>query len=314
MGAGFSLTTAVSFLKTALPKAANISQTADQGLAAGNSLAESLHQYLSTNLYCQLLLAEKHGHLGESLNEIGQFLTTELKQRRKLWGLLQYPVLLLVMLVGMLVALQLFVFPEIRGWQNSNHSDSLPVGQWVGWSIAGVMMITAASLAGWVVRYVRSSTVDRVKMLCALPVIGRLWRLYYCYYLVTNLAVMLRHGLSLAEIGEISRQFPDRSLINHLGQTIAQAGETGEELSTILARYPFVPAELPLFFTKGNSQKQLGEDLTIFAKVQFQRLLSSLEQLLNLVQPVIFILIAIVIVGMYLSILLPIYHSLTGVY
>lgn len=40
----------------------------------------------------------------------------------------------------------------------------------------------------------------------------------------------------------------------------------------------------------------------------------SIEQLLTFVQPLLFGIIAIVIVGMYLSIMLPIYQSMKGIY
>ena len=59
---------------------------------------------------------------------------------------------------------------------------------------------------------------------------------------------------------------------------------------------------------------QLGTDLMALGKIQFQRLLAQLEELLSFVQPVIFIVIAVVIVVLYLSILLPIYQSIQGVY
>lgn len=305
---------AVRFLQTALPQTAAVSQMVDRSLASGQTLAAALKPCVSPNLFCQLQLADKHGRLGESLAEIGKFLAAELKQRRKLFALLQYPLLLLVLLVGMLVALQIFVFPEIQSWQTANHSQPLLVGQWIGLAGGGIVMTLLGTLFGWLIRYWRSPVITRINMLCKLPVLKRSFRLYYCYFLVTNLAVMLKHGLSLAEVGEVTESFAPNTLLHHLGRSIKAAGQNGADLPTVLTQYPFVPPELPMLFIKGATQQKLGADLTVFAKVQFQRLLTGLEQLLNLVQPVIFILIAVVIVGMYLSILLPIYHSLAGVY
>jgi competence protein ComGB len=65
---------------------------------------------------------------------------------------------------------------------------------------------------------------------------------------------------------------------------------------------------------KGETVEELGKQLTIFSSLIFSRLIKKIEQLLVLVQPILFGIIAVVIVMMYLSIMLPIYQSMKGIY
>lgn len=304
---------AVKFLQTALPDSKEVSVAVDESLAEGNLLADALKPFLKLDLYYQLRLAERHGKLPETIEQMGQFMEARVNQRQKLVALLQYPCLLLILLLAMFIALQIFVFPEIQSWQ-SNEGQSLGWLKWAVMVALCILLTLVASLLGWLIRFFRSSLVQRVNMLCKLPVFGSSFQLYYCYYVLSNVAMMVNHGLSLAEIGQVTAAFHTKSLLYHIGQSISRAGQKGEGLSTIISTYRFIPKELPLLLEKGQTLEKLGQDLTAFANIQFQRLLGSIERLLTFVQPLLFVVVALIIVGMYLSILLPIYHSLQGVY
>ena len=80
-----------------------------------------------------------------------------------------------------------------------------------------------------------------------------------------------------------------------------------KDYTTIFLQYFHMNAELSTLID------DLGNDLTALANILFQRLASRIERLLTLIQPIIFGIIAIVIVGLYLRLLLPIYHSMQGV-
>ena len=148
---------------------------------------------------------------------------------------------------------------------------------------------------------------------CRLPFVGRSFRLYYSYYLTTNLAGMLRYGLSLKEIIQVTGQYGQSSLLYQFSAIIRELVAEGKGVDQVIINYPFIPNELVVFINKGATLEELGDELAVFAQLQFKRLVQSIERLLVWVQPVIFILIAVTIVALYLSILLPIYHSLQGV-
>lgn len=308
---GFSLQHALHFTKTALPTLAPTLTTIEQGVRAGRPFSTCIAPFVTTDLYYQILLAERHGKLAKAFQEIGTLLATRQRQYRKLRGLLQYPLILLVFLAVVVAGLASFVYPELRTWQNVQSSPWRSI-------LTSILLFCATAVLASVVlfwwRWRRQDALHRAVIKCRLPVVGQCYRLYYGYYLTTNLAILLRHGMSLQEILELTRQFDQSALLFQLGACAQDCVQRGRGVEELLGIYPFVPAELVIFINKGATLAELGADLAAFADIQFKRLTAAIDHLLGWVQPVIFALIAVVIIGLYLSILLPIYHSFPEVY
>lgn len=312
---GFSLQGALTFTMAMMKKEQEPLESINRRLLAGKQFADSVRPFVKPDLYYQLLLAEKHGHLVTTLQEIGSLLVTKQRQKQKLRQLLQYP-LLLLSLLGLLVAgLSTYVFPELRSWQQTPYPAV--VGQWrpimlcLGIGLAILLVLTSTRSA---LRWRKMNAIQRANWLSGLPLFGRCYRLYYGYYVTSTIAILLRGGLSLKEILLIVERFSTGSLLHSLGQTAKYEVSTGGSLENVIAGCRFLPGELMVLISKGATVKELGADLNMLARLQFRQLLAQLEALLTMVQPVIFIVIAMVIVALYLSILLPIYHSIQGVY
>lgn len=285
----------------------------DQQLRAGRLLADALKPYLRIELYYQLLLAEQHGSLSITLKEIGQYLQVQKQQHRQLKTLLEYPLILLVMLGTILAALLIFVFPELQSWQQQNQ---LPIGE--QWPIGETLIITGGVFFSYgelvTIHWRHMSTLKKVRHQCRWPLFGKIFREYYGYYLTSNLAILLQHGFSLHEICQLTNKFDDDSLLHQVGQAAFELSSQGRQLTDLILKAPFLPDELAIFINRGLTNEQLGQELTLFSKLKFKKFRQSTMHILVLVQPALFILIAAGIFLMYLSILLPIYHSLQEVY
>lgn len=71
---------------------------------------------------------------------------------------------------------------------------------------------------------------------------------------------------------------------------------------------------MKLFLNKGETLENISNELAVYSEVSYRKLLKLIDKLIELVQPILFIVIAIIIVGTYLTILLPIYKTLGGLY
>lgn len=310
---GFSVKQALSFSMTLMPQYSEIFRDIDNKMASGKLFANSVRGYVGQDIYYQLLIAEQHGDLRECISQLGRFLTVNVQQKNKLNGLLQYPIILLGLLVILLCALKIFVFPELSQWQNDQSIDTgkLAFLPWmIGGFVTGILLIVIVLIYKWS----KTSTMNKVTLLCQLPVIGKMYRQYYGYYLVTNFALLLENGMGINEICHTFAQFDHKSLLRQLSYQLDLILNNGEEPAKIIHRYPYLPQELIIFLNKGETVENIGKQLTVFSKLLFERLIKSIEQLLVLVQPILFGIIAVVIVAMYLSIMLPIYQSMKGIY
>lgn len=259
------------------------------------------------------MLAEQHGSLSITLKEIGQYLQVQKQQHRQLKTLLEYPLILLVMLGMVLAALLIFVFPELQSWQQQNQ---LPIGE--RWPIGETLIITGGVFFSYgglaAIHWRHMSTLQKVRHQCRWPLFGKIFREYYGYYLTSNLAILLQHGFSLHEICQLTNKFDDDSLLHQVGRAAFELSSQGRQLTDLILKAPFLPDELAIFINRGLTNEQLGQELTLFSKLKFKKFRQSTMHILVLVQPALFILIAAGIFLMYLSILLPIYHSLQEVY
>lgn len=312
LSVGFSLRQSVQFSQRVMPKEKAWLAQVEKSLIDGDSFANSVHQLVNPDLYVQLLLAEQHGQLGATLSELGDFLQAQQRQRRKLFALLQYPVLLLVLLGGMATALSIFVFPELRTWQGKQSRGGWQTVPWQG-ILAFLATFLFVAIISYFMRWQKKDVEARVRERCRWPIVGKMYRQYYGYYLVSTMAMLLGHGLSLKECCQVAAAFDSNSLLSWWGKCLASVNENDDHISDVIDHCPYLPAELAIFLQQGLTKDQLAEELAVFGHLLFKRLLATIESLLVFVQPVMFMLVAILIVGMYLSILLPIYHSLQGV-
>lgn len=313
LSVGFSLRQSVQFSQRVMPKDKPWLTEVEHALAGGASFAQAVQKIVNADLHVQLLLAEQHGQLGVTLNELGSFLQAQQRQRRKLFALLQYPVLLLLLLGTMAVALGIFVYPELRTWQGGSQSSIWHFFPWqsvIAFFVAFLLVLGLAHHRNW-----RKKDVEgRVRERCRWPIVGKMYRQYYGYYLISTAAMLLSHGLSLKECCEVAASFDSDSLLSWWGCRLSKNSHRDSDLIEAVEGCPYLPAELSIFLQQGLSQERLANELTVFGQLLFKRLLATIERLLVFVQPVMFLLVAVMIVGMYLSILLPIYHSLQGVY
>lgn len=310
---GFSLRQSVQFCRRVMPRDEPWLCQVERHLADGQSFATAIKTLVDADIYVQLVLAEQHGQLSATLAEIGAFLQAQQKQRRKLIVLLQYPFLLLILLVIMGVALEIFVYPELRTWQDKLLQHWWQSQFWqcsVGFGLAFFGIYSWSSLRRWR----KMTTEQRVRARCRWLLLGKMYRQYYAYYLISTMAMLLSHGLSLKECCRVASAFDNSSLLAWWGQQIALANERNGNYIRLIEECPYLPLELSIFLKQGLSKAHLARELTVFSQLIFKQLLATIERLLIYVQPIMFLVVAIAIVGMYLSLLLPIYHSIQGVY
>ena len=312
---GFSLKQALKNVMILVPKQKQQIKLILNSLEKGQRLSQALCPYISQATYYQLLIAESHGELDESITQLGQLLQRRVAQKAKLESLLVYPALLLFLLLVVIMAVQIWLKPAVA----QVGSVSNPVGHidWVSiiyWVLALVGIGIICYLAKLVWWWQKQSTLTKHHWYSQLPLIGKLYRQYSYYYLAFNLGLLLKSGLDFKQICHFLKGFDTSSLLYQLGKQLQAWLENGDELGDFIALYPFIPPELALFFNKGQTQTELSKEILLYSEVAYQKLLRQIDNLINLIQPLLFLVIATIIIGTYLAILLPLYRNMGGLY
>ena len=310
--AGFSIKKIASDLPLLFPQSQDKYRQLEKELLQGKTLSSSLRPFVNRDIADQLWIAEQHGMLLLSLEQLAKFYGQRQRQKEHLQGVLFYPFLLIALRVVRVIMVNYWLKPELIDFQassNSLNSFNLLMQVLLGIVLSGVGIYFLR-----VKKYfLQKKYLSKWDWLCQVPVLGKLFREYAYYYLTFNLGLLLKSGLDLQKICMLLTRFDEKSLLFQFSHCLHDASLSGHLLTTLPAQRAFIPPEFRLFFSKGHTSSQLSEELLYFSSVKYQRLLSSFSRLIELIQPIMFILVALVIVSTYLEILLPLYKTWGGV-
>lgn len=73
---------------------------------------------------------------------------------------------------------------------------------------------------------------------------------------------------------------------------------------------PFFKKELALIIEYGEVKSKLGDELELYAEKTWEEFFLRINRAMNLIQPLVFVFVALVIVLLYAAMLLPIYQNM----
>ncbi|EHO48578.1 type II secretion system F family protein [Lentilactobacillus kisonensis] len=309
---GFQLTRALEFIaETDKQLAAGVIQLNNR-LATGDSFSASAQALIDVQSYYQLLIAEKHGQLSDVLEELAKFDRLKMKQMKKIKTMLVYPLFLCFILIVLIVMIHVYVFPQIEALMPSVNTTK---PDYLGMTLVNVVLGgTVLTLAGSFLYWRRQTILKRTQMIVRVPIIGTLYQKYIAYYLASNLATLLRNGLSVQEIYQTLNAFNSHSLLYALGQQLNEALIDGQSIKQMIARYRFIPQEIIKFMGSGNTIAEMANSMSAYSKLMFDDMILTTNKMIGFIQPAMFILIGITIVSTYFQLLIPIYSSVKGMY
>ncbi|MCI1634259.1 MAG: type II secretion system F family protein [Liquorilactobacillus nagelii] len=285
-------------------------------LNKGQTLSNSLRPYISQDVANQLWIAESHGMLLTCLKQLARFYTQKRQQLEHLKAVLLYPIILVAMMLFLLFSITFYLKPELQLIQTT----SVPTNRII-LRIKKISIILMSIILLSFIRYLwnikklfkKQHYLSRWDWFCDIPVFSKIFRTYAYYYLAFNLGLLLKGGLDLQSICNLLVRFDHRSLLYQFNLSLHNLSISGQELSVLADQKKYIPPEFRLFFSKGSTLENLSNELLFYANLTYGRLLFQLNRLIELIQPIMFVVIGIVIVLTYLSILLPMYQNLGGI-
>lgn len=304
---GFSLREAIEFSIVLYPQWTEVLQPIQQKLASGEPFAQSVAGLVSTDTYYLFLLAERHGKLVKTIEHYYCYLKMRNEQVKKLKHLLEYPLVLLVTLTVMIVMLTIFVFPQLNQLQSdNNHRLWNLCAPLLAWLVGGGIVLLI--LRYW--HYQHSNRLNQVKQQCHLPIVGALFRNYYAFYICSNLALFLEEGISTQSMIQTCQQFSRDSLLYHLSRQLYRLSNEGKTATSLIQQSEFIPDQLAVLIQQELPKQRLGQRVSMLADQLFKKLIHGCEQRLTLLQPIIYLVIAVVIIILYLQVMLPVYQNI----
>lgn len=295
----------VDFLERSQLLSSQYTQLMRASLLAGRGLPQLLADLgFSDQLVTQLALADQHGNTQQALLAMENYLNQLAQVRKKLLEVLTYPVILLLFLGLMMLGLKTYLLPQLEG---ENWAVVL-IDQFPYLLASGLFLLLSWSVLG---RQLVAGVppIRFYSWLSRLPYLGKLVQLYLTAYYAREWGNLIGQGVELVQVVSLMQEQKSR-LFRELGRELQQALLAGQSFQDNIKSYPFFKPELHLIIAYGDVKAGLGKELTIYAQECWQLFFSRLHQASQLIQPLVFIFVGLMIVMIYAAMLLPIYQNI----
>lgn len=319
--AGFSLKEGIQFLCHLMPKEKEHLNNMLTALQQSASFFEVLkNQQFPEHVCTQVLLSESHGHFEEVLLHAGHYLLAREKQQKKLRKLLQYPVLLLIFMLGLLLAMRSFLLPHFLTIFEGEQAE-LPVLSALAMkgieNFPSMLFLFLIFLVVILLIYrslvANKSAIAKATLICRLPLVGQLRNYLYTHYFAHELGYLYQSGHELYQILHIMQQQTIDPLMQEVADKIKQGLSEGITLHKSIQKMPFFRVELAHILMHGDRTNNLANELFFYAQDCQTQLTDKVEKAMGFIQPFIFLFIAVFILSIYLAILLPIFGMMEGI-
>ncbi len=293
----------------------NLQQEISSILHDGGSAARVFQQLgLDKQYLVSIELAEMTGQLQETVQIVAKQLTFEQEAKSKLVKALAYPIVLFIFLIFLFLAFRTYFLPNMSSMVSSRiDSEKSTSIQWSTFFLHTpdyiiVTLILLSLATGGFVLYVRKKRIDlQLKLLYKLPFIGLFWRLVLTRQFSRILGNLILAGFSLQHALEHIKNQSHQKQLAYVSNAIQGRVIIGDSLAQSVRNVGYFYPKFDHFVSHGEASGLLGRELILYCELLDERLQSTIRMLLAIIQPILFIVIAICVIAAYLSILIPMY-------
>jgi type IV pilus assembly protein PilC len=293
---------------------ATVTDRITSGLSFSVAISEFPHVF--PNMMVSLLEAsEAAGSLSTMLQRVADYLANERQTKRQIRGALTYPAIMLTMCMTVTSFLIVWVLPRFAGIYESR-SAALPMPTQIlldtsGWIISNWIYLAVGTFSIVMVSiwYGKSTSgrkfFDTVKL--AMPIIGPIFTNFYLTRVTSTLATLLASGVTLPEAIRILRGLVTNSHWAILWDQLDEAITSGKTIGEVVLNTRTIPPSVGQMIAAGERSGRLPEVLDRVAKVAEQDFQETVKTGTQLIEPFMIILMGIMIGGVAVALLLPIF-------
>ncbi len=303
----------------------NVVSDVHEQVEGGSTLSEAMRRYPACfNDICTSLVAagESSGRLEALLDRLAQLTRQQLKVQRTLMSAMIYPLLLMIVGLGVVVAMVVFVLPRFSDLFASLDAPLPPStailmaaadflrGRW--WMILIALVAVAIATKIAFSRPAGRRGLDRA--LVRMPGCGHVVRSLLTARFARVLGVLLESRVPLLEALELVRQSTGNILYADLLGRAQEAVVRGESLSAVLATSTLISPYVSEAIRHGEQSGQISPVLLEMAEFMDEENESLVSTLARLVEPIMLIVLGGIVGVIAISIFLPLFDltSLAG--
>ncbi len=285
----------------------------NEALLQGEGFAEQLGRYgFSKEVTNYLSIMEKHGDLQKGLQTTAALCFTKHDLIEKGKKLLQYPLIMLSSLILLVTIVLRSIVPQFEDFFFQLDQE-LPVMTKVLFASLSiidlpflVVIAIVVSIVFWKMKSLPSY--KRIKIMMKVPILNSYGRRILTYLFVSQLAPMLENGMSLNKALKMmaaDSQFP---FYQYEAETIRSDIQRGLPFSEVVGERSWYEPQLVTVIALAEAKGKVGEELMRYGMFLFHRLTHQLQQLVQRLQPVLYIVVGGFVLLLFMSLMLPVFQ------
>jgi len=289
----------------------------------GKSLSESFakHPRVFNEVFISLISAgELSGTLDESLARVANQQEKDAAIVSKIRGALTYPIIVLVVIIGVLLFMLFTVVPQVEKLYSDLDKALPPLTQ--------VMVSSASFLASfwWIVvivvgigiyfllQYLKTESgitfKDTFKL--KVPIFGKMFQKLYMARFARTGQTLLSTGVSMLDMLKVTSRAINNSVISKSIDRATEKVQGGKALSSALEPEDNITPLVPQMIKIGEQSGRIDEMMGKVAQVYEDELDEEIRTISTAIEPILMVVLAVVAGGMVGAILLPIYGLVNG--
>ena len=267
-------------------------------------------------VYVNLVRAgEVSGLLGALLERIATQMRSDLEQRQKVRGALMYPGIMLAMCLGASVFLLTFVLPKIapmfvaRGVELPMPTRVMMAASFVLTNYWWACLLGLTALVGfwW---YARRQPWGRLAydwVILRIPVLGPLMRKSILARTTRTFAAMLNAGVPVLDAIALCAAVSENSFYERAWKDLSDKVTTGCQIHEVLESNPLFPRTLVQMIGSGEQTGKLGMVLGRVGHYYDSEVAIAIKSATSMLEPIMVAGMGIIVGGLALAMLLPIF-------
>ena len=290
-----------------------------EDLQGGSPISKALskHPKVFSDFYVNMVRAgEETGKLDETFTYLADYLDRTYEVQSKARNAFIYPAFVITVFVGVMILMFVMIIPRIASILQDSGQD-VPLYTQVVFGISdfliryGFFLAALVIVAGFLfVRFLRTPegrlTLDRARV--KTPYIGSLYQKLYLSMIADNMHTMIAAGIPMLKALEITGAVVGNVVYKDIMAAASVAVKGGSSLSDSLSKYEEIPSILSQMVKVGEESGELGSILSTMAKFYQREVSNAVDVIVDLIEPVMIVLLALGVGILLASVLIPIYN------
>ena len=320
VGAGIPLLEGLEILQEQAERAgfAAVLDHIVEDIRGGTDLSSSMEKFPKTfsNIYVAMIRAgEVSGQLDEILGRLAEYLEASLKLKRDIRAAMTYPIVSLVLVIGITMFLMLGIVPKFREVFDSMDitlpaltSAILNIADWMKENIlvvAGLCVAFAVALK--IYKKSKSGSWQLDWLTLNAPVFGPLFRKVALSRFAKTFSTLVKAGVPILGALEIVAATVGNQVISKAVDEARESVRQGETLSEPLSRssqFPPMVVKMIGIGERSGALEQLLEKISIFYDDQVT---AAVKSLTSLIEPIMIAVMGFLVGTIVLAVFLPIF-------